>query len=412
MPPFLKGVITISNTIENEFLKYAVENGIINLEEVRDVIAMKKRNELLQKHTYEIYQGKDSRWYTYLPDAKSGRVKRSRSTKKELEDVIVSYIKEQEENPSVIELYQEWIGRKLDMGEISIATKNRYDRQFNLCMGDFAYKKVKNITETDIEDFLIEAIYKHRLTTKSFSNLKTIVIGIFKRAKRRKFIDYSISNIIKDLEISRKMFRVDRKNDESLIFNEEEVPILVKYLSEHSDNLKNLGILLLFKTGLRPGELSALKKQDICDNIIHVCRTEILYYDEKGHKIIEVRDFPKTEAGIRDVIIPRDSLWILDKIRELCPNGEYVFEHNGKRIMTSRFSYRFESVCNQVKIPYRSLNKIRKTYGTILIDGGVDESVVISQMGHTDIKTTMMYYYKDRKDLKRKAEIINSVVGL
>lgn len=396
----------------NDLLKYITENGIINLEEVREVIAMKKRAELLQKHTYEIWQGKDGRWYTYLPNSKSGRVKRSRNNKKELEDAIIAYIKEQEENPTFKELYEEWISRKLELGEISLATKNRYDRQFNLCIGDFAHKKIKNITETDIEDFLIEAIYKYKLTTKAFSNLKTIIIGVFKRAKRRKFIEYSISNIIKDLEISRKMFRIDRKNDESLIFNEEEVPILIDYLTEHSDDIKNLGILLLFKTGLRPGELSALKKQDVCGNVIHVCRTEVLYYDDGGHKIVEVRDFPKTEAGIRDVVIPKDSVWILEKIRNICPDGEYVFEHNNKRIMTSRFSYRFESVCNQVKIPYRSLNKIRKTYGTILIDGGVDESVVISQMGHTDIKTTMMYYYKDRKDLKRKAEIINNVVGL
>lgn len=397
---------------DNELLKYLQENGIINLEEVRDVMAMKKRQELLQKHTYELWQGKDGRWYTYLTDSKTGRVKRSRSTKKELEDAIVSYIQEQEENPTLKELYEEWMNRKLELGEISLATKNRYDRQFNLCMDDFAYKKIKSIEESDIEDFLIDSIYKHRLTTKSFSNLKTIIIGVFKRAKRRKFVDYSITNIIKDMEVSRKMFRVDRKNDESLIFNEEEVPRIVSYLTDKADNLKNLGILLLFKTGLRPGELSALKKQDICGNIVHVCRTEVLYYDNDGHKIIEVRDFPKTEAGIRDVIIPKDSIWILNKIRELCPNGEYLFEHNGKRIATSRFSYRFEAVCNQLKIPYRSLNKIRKTYGTILIDSGVDESVVISQMGHTDIKTTMMYYYKDRKDLKRKAEIINNVVGL
>lgn len=385
---------------------------MINLEEVRDVIAMRKRSELLQKHTYEIWQGKDGRWYTYLPDDKSGRVKRSRSTKHDLEDMIIQYIKDKEENPTIKELYDEWLGRKLELGEISLATKNRYDRQFNLCMDEFAYKKIKNIEENDVEDFLIEAVHRHELTVKGFSNLKTIIIGVFKRAKKKKFISYSISNVIKDMEVSRKMFRVDRKNDESLVFSETEVPIITKYLAEHSDNIKNLGILLLFKTGLRPGELSALKKQDIVGNVIHVCRTEIKYYDDDGHKFIEVRDFPKTEAGIRDVIVPKDSLWILDKIRRLCPFGEYVFEHNGKRIQTSRFSYRFEAVCNQIKIPYRSLNKIRKTYGTILIDAGVDESLVISQMGHTDIKTTMMYYYKDRKDLKRKAEIINNVVGL
>lgn len=65
-----------------------------------------------------------------------------------------------------------------------------------------------------------------------------------------------------------------------------------------------LGILLLFKTGLRISELAALKKCDISDNAIHVNRTEICYEDANGNRVYEVRDFPKTEVGIRDAVIP------------------------------------------------------------------------------------------------------------
>ena len=49
-----------------ELLKYAVENGMINTALVQEKIEMQKREELLNKHPYKIYQGKDGKWYTYL----------------------------------------------------------------------------------------------------------------------------------------------------------------------------------------------------------------------------------------------------------------------------------------------------------------------------------------------------------
>ena len=44
---------------DSELLKYAVENGIIDAALLQDKIEMQKRNELLAKHLYKIYQGKD-----------------------------------------------------------------------------------------------------------------------------------------------------------------------------------------------------------------------------------------------------------------------------------------------------------------------------------------------------------------
>lgn len=35
---------------------------------------MNKREEYLIKHPYEIWEGKDGKWHTYLPDAKKGRI--------------------------------------------------------------------------------------------------------------------------------------------------------------------------------------------------------------------------------------------------------------------------------------------------------------------------------------------------
>ena len=91
--------------------------------------------------------------------------------------------------------------------------------------------------------------------------------------------------------------------------------------------------------------------------------------------------------------------------------GDFFFELDGKRVPTFTFSKRLAQICEQQDVRRKSLNKIRKTYGSILIDSKVDESTIISQMGHTQIDTTKKYYYKDRKSVKRKAEILDMALA-
>lgn len=225
-------------------------------------------------------------------------------------------------------------------------------------------------------------------------------------------VDFSITEVIADMDISKKSFRKVIKTDEELVFSEDETAKVTNYIMESDLDILNLGILLYFKSGARPGELVALKREDVMGRVLHIRRTEIFYKGDDGKNVYEVRDFPKTAAGIREVILPSSAEWILKEIRKRNPFGEYLFEKNGERIRTYTFTSRLKTICRKLGIVNKSLNKIRKTYGTILLDSGVEESIVIAQMGHTDIKTTKRYYYRNRKNLQQKSEVIDKVSGL
>lgn len=404
-----EGEIIIEQVTKNEVLNYAIEHGIIDLSYIENKIEMNKREELLKKHPYEIWIGKDNRYYTYFPEKDNKRMLKSRNTRQKIEDCIVDFWKQEMENPTIYELYIEWVDGKLKREEITITTKNRYDRQYKESMIEFGKNRIKAIEEYDIEKFLLEAIHVHKMTAKGFSNLRTLILGIFKLAKKKKLVQYSIKNVIDDMDISRKLFRKVKHEDDELIFMDEEVERVLNYFKQHKLDLKDLGILLLFYTGMRPGELSALTWDDVNGNIIKIHSTEIRYENENKEYIYEVRDFPKTEAGIRDVIVPQSQLWILKEIKTLNPSGKYVFEQHGQRIRTCLFDDRIRRICSKLKIKEKSLNKIRKTYATTLIDKRVDDSLIIAQMGHTDITTTKNYYYKNRKNMQQKSLIIDKV---
>lgn len=396
--------------MNDDLLKYAIDNGMIDVSYVQEQIEMKRRNELLNQHPYKIWIGKNGKWYTYLPnDSEEGRILKKRNSKIEIEDVVIAYWKEQIENPTINEIFDKWISKKIERNEISKATRDRYRRQYNESFSMFGEKRIKDISEYEIEDFMVTTLHEKKMTAKGFSNFRTLIFGIFRYAKKMRYITYSITEVVNDIEISRKSFRKTKKEDNELVFMDDELPKVINYL-ENNEDIINIGLLILFKSGLRIGELAGLKCEDITGNIIHVRRTEICY-EENGDRIFVVRDSPKTDAGIRDVVVPEKYVKYLSKAMQTS-SGEYLFEINGKRIMTYQFRNRLHTVCRKTDVVYKSPHKVRKTYASILLDGGVSESVVISQMGHTDIRTTKGFYYRNRNSDNTKIDVINSVLSL
>ena len=52
--------------MDEELLKYAVANGMIDISCVQEQIEMSKRKELLEKHPYAVSRGSDGKWRIYL----------------------------------------------------------------------------------------------------------------------------------------------------------------------------------------------------------------------------------------------------------------------------------------------------------------------------------------------------------
>lgn len=237
-----------------------------------------------------------------------------------------------------------------------------------------------------------------------------LIRGIFKYGKNKGYTELSMTKFFGDLKLSKNIFqkKIIYKQDE--VFLEDEIPIIITYLKSHAD-IWNLGILLQFQTGMRIGEIAALKHEDIRDNCIYVCRTEVKYKGEDGKWTVGIKNFAKTKAGNRQIFFPETAVWTLEQIIKLNPHGEYLFMNNGKRIRENTFNKRLSIVCEELKLNHRSTHKIRKTYGTTLLDSDVNDSFVSEQMGHTDVATTRKLYYYSNKSEKTKISQINNAIS-
>lgn len=394
-----------------EFLEIFQDCDTIDIAQIQAQIMAKKNQKFKDMHKNKIYQGSDGFWYTYIPLGDGKRKKVKKKTRKEVEECVINFYKETVENPTVKEVFEEWNNLRLERNKIARSTYDRYNSVFKRHFQKFGRRKISSLTPEDVQDFLESEIARLNLSAKSFNNLKGVMIGILKRAKRRKLIEMNVRDLIDTLDVSDRDFNKRIKEDCEEVFDEVETHAIMSYCMDNLD-ARNIGILLMFVTGLRVGEVVALKHSDIEDNYIKIRRTETRYSDEKcpSKLLYTVKEFPKTKAGVREVVIPKDYTFLLDKMRLMNPFGEYIFtEDNGKRFHTMAFRGRLYRICNKLNIPRRSPHKIRKTVGTIFMDEKLDNNMIQRQMGWASITTGENHYHRNRKTLDRKVEIISNI---
>lgn len=368
---------------------------------------MARRKESIKCHPYRIWQDQNGDWYTYL-NVNGKKHSYRRKTRDGIEDLIASAAQEEDNSPTIRDVFEECNSWRLETKKISNPTYYRNQKLFDRHYDQFGSRKIKDVSPDEFVNFLEAQIPRFNLTAKAFANLKSITRIFLKRAKRRGLIDWYADYMLSDLDVTDKDYHKVIKEDDEEVFDEAETEQIVRYMIQHMD-YKNIGLLLIFATGLRVGELAALKPQDVGEDYINVRRTETRLR-ENDEFIYTVKDFPKSEAGWRTVVVPEEWTWLLKKIKLMNPWGEWVFMQDGKRVPEKTFQNRLYRLCKKLGIKNKSAHKIRKTYGTILMDGNVDNNLILQQMGHTDIATSERHYHRNRKTIDEKKEKLSGLL--
>ena len=105
---YLNGEMNIgneNNVSSPELLQFILSKGIINIEDIENKIAMKEREEFLSKHPYKIWKGTDDNWHTYIAGPDGKRVPKKRSKLSDLEDYIIDYHKQQEQQVFIKDIF-------------------------------------------------------------------------------------------------------------------------------------------------------------------------------------------------------------------------------------------------------------------------------------------------------------------
>lgn len=403
----------MDNFSEKDLLNYALSSGMIDLNTIQKQFEMNERRKYLEMHSYEVFLGKDGSYHTSVPDEtkKNNRRMIKRKTKESIEDAIVEHYKKADNEPTIRVVFEKWIESKLKYGEIAKQTADRYSIDFQRFFGEIQNRKMRYFSEDELEDFIKLTIYEKKLTAKAWGNLRTLINGMFRYAKKHDYTQISITQFMGDLDLSKKAFKKRKLTDEESVFTDREINLIMSHIDNAEPSVINLGIILAFQAGLRAGEISALKYSDLNGNILTVNKTEIRYKGDEGKYVFEVRNFTKGDIGQRKVILTDMAVEAIRRARQLNPFGEYLFMENGERIKGKAFTVKIEKICRYVGIKPRSLHKARKTYGTKLLNAGLNEKLIESQMGHTDIQTTKGFYWFNNSTEEEMKKLLSSAIG-
>lgn len=412
-----------------EWVKHALENGMIDLSSIQNDIEMKKRNQYLEKHTYRIWQGNNGKWYTYLPDEDKGRKLIKRTTQMDIEDVIVKFYEDTDEeatkeketkNMTLNTLYKKWIKYKsLHTNSSAYIKRINADWKAFYENDEISNIPIRKFTKIMLDEWSHRLIKIHNMTKTKYYNMSVIMRQALDYAKDCGYIEY---NCFSDVRVDQKMFRGNKKSNKTEVFLTNEEPIMKEYCKKkHEMNPRNvtaLAILLMFEIGCRVGELVALSKSDIKGNYIHICNQEIAEYNlESGnyeYMGTKVVPYTKSDCGDRNVYLSREARRLISRIIEInnhygfMVDGFLILNHNG-RTKGMTINKRLGEYCKDAGISHKSTHKIRKTYISKMIDGNINIKTVMQQAGHSSAKTTYSNYCFDRNtelEIERKIEEI------
>lgn len=206
--------------------------------------------------------------------------------------------------------------------------------------------------------------------------------------------------------------------DSELVFEDKERIEVCRLAYEDAKLSKSalpLAIPFLFSTGLRDGELCALKWKDIEQGKLHI-QAEMVEQRNKDNKFLGYKyvGHTKTPAGNRTIEISPEVARIFTYVKRYnLANGypvgqeDFIFlrTYNGNvcECTTRSFETRIKKYCRQAKMEIlKSQHDARRTFATNLFYAGMNPKDIQALMGHESLEQTMAY-------IKRKGATTSTI---
>ena len=267
----------------------------------------------------------------------------------------------------------------------------------------FKRRRVNTISNKDFQSFILDKLNYGRLdgrgglSKKTVKDMTVVLKSILTFAMNHKIID----RMEFEFKIPRK-----KKARKVEVFNVEERRKIYKYVKNNLCN-QTLGILICICTGLRIGEICALKWEDVDlrTEVINVNHTIQRIYINTAKKSKIIISSPKTESSRRKIPIATELMFLLQRFKS---NSDfYVISGNEKYIEPRTYRKFFTKMLNILKISKLKFHSLRHTFATQAIENGIDYKTVSEILGHASVGITLNLYV--HPDLEYKKECLNKI---
>lgn len=300
-------------------------------------------------------------------------------------------------------LYKDWIYTWLleKKDYIKESTYANYSNNiFNHIIPKLGNYYLNELNHKIIQDFLLELSKNGRkdnnggLAEKTIKDITIIIKGSIKKGINE--------DKIKHIELTFN-YPKDNKENKLYVLTKREQNKITNYVLENI-NSRNIGLLISLYSGIRIGELCALKWEDVDfkKNCLTINKTiQRVYIKDKDKNISKIIiTTPKTKNANREIPINKDFLEILKKVKS--DKKHYILTGNEKYIEPRTYRKYFNKVLDELKIKHFNFHSLRHTFATNCISLGVDYKTVSELLGHANVNITLNLYVHPRYSQKKK----------
>lgn len=344
-------------------------------------------------------------------------------TKKDCQVALAKILAEYHEgtyiNESEITLKQcveKWLKFYESTGKVKVSTVRVRKHETNNLLDYFKDVKLKDITPAMYQDFLLDL--NNNFSENTLKGIHGTARMVFKKAIDWKYIK---SDPTESAIVPSKQKTVEDLENEVEIPKYYERDELIKFLetAKEDANFQTYPMfLLLAYTGMRVGELCALKWKDIDfeTNEVRIYKT---YYNPTNHGTKYTLLPPKTKGSIRTILVDEIVIKELKKLK--AKQSELMLKIPSWHSKDDPFVFTkilknpgYPETIKQIDLKMRQLVKragleeltphgLRHTHTTLLAQAGVSLEEIMERLGHKDDKTTRNIYLHITKDMKKEA---------
>lgn len=267
----------------------------------------------------------------------------------------------------------------------------------NHILRDFYTEKFYSLNNKKLQEYILHKI-KNGSVKKGELSSKTVkdIIVVLKLILRFSFEQGYLDSF--DLTVR---YPKEQKYQKPRTIKQKHLELIVDSIKESND-VRTIGILFGLYSGLRIGEVCALKRSDIDleSNMITIRRTLQRIYN-KDDKSFLIETTPKTVASNRQVPLSK----IIRKYLEHseCKENDYVISKGPRPVEPRVLREVFNRLLLKNNLPHYKFHSLRHTFATKCIEIDIDYKTVSSLMGHKDVTTTLNLYVHPNINHKEKA---------
>lgn len=263
----------------------------------------------------------------------------------------------------------------------------------------FGEVHVTSITREDVGSFISEllkcgGVKKKGLSPKTVSSILSVLKSVMLFAEQT--WNCKVTNVEGiTAKQSQKPMRVLSRIEQKQLSE-----YLVKNLSS-----SNLGIMVCLYTGIRVGEVCALKWKDISfdeQNIyIHKTMQRIQRQDDGTEKTEIIITEPKSACSIRKIPLPDELFKLLEENRK--SDDTFLLTGHQKNYIEPRtMQNRFKTVVKNCNIEEANFHALRHTFATRCVELGFDIKSLSEILGHASVNITLNRYVHPSMELKQR----------